>query len=116
MKTLLISTLAAATIALSSGAAFADRSTDIDSETAAFRSVQTAPAAAAKRSFYSGNAAVVVYSDRIPDSERSDFRSVQTGSVAGKRVFYSGTAAVVPTYGDNVPDSERADFRSVQGR
>jgi uncharacterized protein YbaA (DUF1428 family) len=116
MKTLIISSLAAATIALSSGAALADRSTDIDSETAAFRSVQTAPAAAAKRSFYSGNAAVIVYGDNVPDSERADFRSVQSASTAGKRVFYSGAVAVVPVYSDNVPDSERADFRSVQGR
>ena len=79
MKTLLLSTLAAATIALSAGAALADRSTDIDSETAAFRSVQTAPAVAGKRAFYSseGSNAVIVYGDNIPDSERADFRSVQ---------------------------------------
>ena len=115
MKTLILSTIAAAALALSAGTALANNSTD-NGFAVYLQSQHQAPA---QRSFLSGSD----YAD--PDQglssnakESREFRRAQAQSPAtgASRSFLSGTGAIDPDQGlsDNAKDAR--EFYKTQGQ
>jgi len=117
MKTLLLSTIAAAAIALSTGTALANNSTD-NGFAVYLQSQHQAPA---QRSFLSGSD----YAD--PDQgvsfngkESREFRKAQAATPASgaPRSFLSGSDAIDPDQGlsDNAKDAREFEKTQGQGR
>jgi len=118
MKTLLLSTIAAAAIALSAGTALASENSSDNGFAVYLQSQHQAPA---QRSFLSGSD----YAD--PDQgvsfngkESREFRKVQAATPASgaPRSFLSGSDAIDPDQGlsDNAKDAREFEKTQGQGR
>ena len=116
MKTLILSTIAAAAIALSAGTALASSTSHDDGFEVFLQSQGKAPAA---RSFLSGSS----YAD--PDQgvsyngkESREFRSVQgqVPAAGAARSFLSGSDAIDPDQGLSDNGKDAREFYKVQGQ